>query len=82
MKFCSIRYNWRICIARQLIAFRIFRGMSQAEPSKKPGVTPLQVSQDERNEYGGVSMEKVKQVLKALDMNVFIVPHEQEKMSG
>ncbi|MBA4600868.1 hypothetical protein H2C83_00715 [Thermoactinomyces sp. AMNI-1] len=56
--------------------------MSQAEPSKKPGVTPLQVSQDERNEYGGVSMEKVKQVLKALDMNVFIVPHEQEKMSG
>ncbi|MGA8941705.1 MAG: helix-turn-helix transcriptional regulator [Thermoactinomyces sp.] len=69
-------------IGRQLIAFRIYRGMSQAELAKKLGVTPPQVSRDERNEYGGASMEKVKQVLKALDMNVVIVPYEQEKMSG
>lgn len=69
-------------IGRQLIAFRIYRGMSQAELAKKLGVTPPQVSRDERNEYGGASMEKVKQVLKALDMNVIIVPHEREKMSG
>ncbi len=69
-------------IGKQLIAFRIYRGMSQAELAKKLGVTPPQVSRDERNEYGGASMEKVKQVLNALDMNVVIVPHEREKISG
>ncbi|MBA4495716.1 helix-turn-helix domain-containing protein [Paenactinomyces guangxiensis] len=68
-------------IGRQLIAFRIYRGLSQAELAKRLGVSAPQVSRDERNEYGGASMEKVKQVLKALDMEVVIVPSELNKVS-
>jgi predicted XRE-type DNA-binding protein len=69
-------------IGRQLIAFRIYKGISQAELAKRLGVSPPQVSRDERNEYGGASMEKIKQVLKALEMEVWIVPSELEQVSG
>lgn len=68
-------------IGRQLIAFRIYKGISQAELAKRLGVSAPQVSRDERNEYGGASMEKVKQVLKALEMEVLIVPNEWRKVS-
>lgn len=66
-------------IGRKLIAFRIYKGLSQAELAKRLGVTPPQVSRDERNEYGGASMEKIKQVLKALEMDVLIVPNNYER---
>jgi len=69
-------------IGRQLIAFRIYKGLSQAELAKRLGVSPPQVSRDERNEYGGASMEKVKQVLKALEMDVLIVPSDWKRVSG
>lgn len=68
-------------IGRQLIAFRIYKGLSQAELAKRLGVSAPQVSRDERNEYGGASMEKVKQVLKALGMEVVIVPSDWNKLS-
>ncbi|WP_124727159.1 helix-turn-helix domain-containing protein [Staphylospora marina] len=69
-------------IGRQLVAFRIFRGISQAELARRLGVTPPQVSRDERNEYGGASMEKVKQVLRALEMDVILVPSEGRRAAG
>jgi DNA-binding XRE family transcriptional regulator len=69
-------------IGRKLIAFRIYKGLSQAELAKRLGVSPPQVSRDERNEYGGASMEKVKQVLKALEMDVLIVPSDYERALG
>jgi predicted XRE-type DNA-binding protein len=69
-------------IGRQLVAFRIYRGISQAELARRLGVTPPQVSRDERNEYGGASMEKVKQVLRALDMDAVIVPSEGRRVAG
>jgi hypothetical protein len=69
-------------IGRQLVAFRIYKGLSQAELAKRLGVSPPQVSRDERNEYGGASMEKVKQVLKALEMEAIIVPNELERALG
>lgn len=69
-------------IGKQLIAFRIFRGFSQAELAKKLGVTQPQISRDERNEYSGASMEKIRQVLDALDIQLQMIPTKVQKVSG
>ena len=54
-------------IGRLLIALRIYRNMQQRELAQKIGVSESQVSRDERNEYRGASIEKVREVLEALD---------------
>ncbi|TCS95953.1 helix-turn-helix domain-containing protein [Hazenella coriacea] len=69
-------------IGKQLIAFRIFRGFSQAELAKRLGVTQPQISRDERHEYSGASMEKIRQVLEALEIQLQIIPAEVQKISG
>lgn len=67
-------------IGRQLIAYRIYKGVSQAELAKRLEVSAPQVSRDERNEYSGASMEKIKQVLRALGMELLLVPNEWRKV--
>lgn len=54
-------------IGRILIALRIYKGMQQKELAKRLGVSEAQVSRDERNEYYGASVEKIRSVLEALD---------------
>jgi DNA-directed RNA polymerase specialized sigma subunit len=54
-------------LGRLLIALRINRGIQQKELAKKLGVSEAQVSRDERNEYRGASLEKVQDVLGALE---------------
>jgi transcriptional regulator with XRE-family HTH domain len=57
-------------IGRHLIKLRIWRGLSQTDLANKLGVKQTQVSRDERDEYSGASIHKIKQVLKALDVEL------------
>lgn len=53
---------------RTLIAYRIYIGMSQQELANKMGVPDSQVSRDERNEYYGVTKERIQNVMDAMGM--------------
>ena len=54
-------------IGRLLIALRISKDIQQKELAKKLGVAEAQISRDERNEYHGASIEKIRSVLEALE---------------
>lgn len=49
-----------------LIAMRIANGLSQRELAEKLGVSEAQVSRDERNEYHGITVDRVQRVLDAM----------------
>jgi len=55
-------------IGKTLIAYRIYTGMSQNELAEKLGVSPSQVSRDERNEYFGATIERIQNVMEAMGM--------------
>ncbi len=57
-------------LGRILVALRINKNIPQKELAKKLGVSEAQVSRDERNEYFGASIEKIKAVLDALEGNL------------
>jgi DNA-binding Xre family transcriptional regulator len=49
-----------------LIAMRIANGLSQRELAERLGVSEAQVSRDERNEYHGITVNRVQRVLDAM----------------
>ncbi|RWR06238.1 helix-turn-helix domain-containing protein [Siminovitchia fortis] len=55
-------------IGKTLIAYRIYIGMSQQELAEKLGVSPSQVSRDEKNEYFGATIERIQSVMDAMGM--------------
>jgi ribosome-binding protein aMBF1 (putative translation factor) len=55
-------------IGTHLIKLRIWRGISQTELAKRLGVSHAQISRDERFEYQGANMERIRQILKALEV--------------
>lgn len=57
-------------IGRLLIGLRIALGLSQKELADRLEVSAAAVSRDERNEYHGVSVEKVQRILEALDVRL------------
>jgi predicted XRE-type DNA-binding protein len=57
-------------IGKHLIKLRLWRGLTQSELANRMGVSNSQVSRDERFEYSGASMERISQVLKALDVEL------------
>ncbi|WP_289140857.1 helix-turn-helix transcriptional regulator [uncultured Brevibacillus sp.] len=60
-------YNFET-IGKTLIAYRIYINMSQNDLAEKLEVSPAQVSRDERNEYFGATIEKIKSVMTAMGM--------------
>ena len=54
-------------MGRTLIALRIANGLSQREVAERLGVSEAQVSRDERNEYHGITVERVQKVLDAME---------------
>ncbi|WP_349775629.1 helix-turn-helix transcriptional regulator [Halalkalibacter oceani] len=46
-------------LGKTLIAYRIYLGMSQQDLAERLGVSPSQVSRDERNEYYGARLERL-----------------------
>jgi len=57
-------------IGRMLIAFRVALNISQRELAKRLGVSEAVVSRDERNEYHGISVERLQRVLDALKVRM------------
>lgn len=57
-------------IGQLLVALRIARGITQRELAERVGVHESQVSRDERNEYHGVTVERVQRILDALGVEV------------
>ncbi len=57
-------------VGRLLIALRIARGLNQRELAERLGVHESAVSRDERNEYHGVTVERVSRVLTALEVTI------------
>lgn len=55
-------------LGKSLIAYRIYVGLSQQDLANRLGVSPSQVSRDERNEYYGATVERVQEVMKAMRM--------------
>ncbi|WP_150274858.1 helix-turn-helix domain-containing protein [Paenibacillus tepidiphilus] len=59
-------------IGKNLIAFRIYINMTQAELARRLEVSEAQVSRDERNEYYGATAEKIEAVMNAMGMRATI----------
>lgn len=58
-------------LGRLLVYFRIAQGMSQTDLADAFGVHSSQVSRDERNEYHGITLERLKKLLRALGVNLW-----------
>lgn len=57
-------------VGTMLIGVRIALGLSQREFARRLGVSESQVSRDERNEYHGITVERVTQILDALGVRL------------
>jgi DNA-binding XRE family transcriptional regulator len=57
-------------LGRYLIACRIWNQISQKQLAEQLGVSPQQVSRDERNEYRGATYDKLKTVAKVLNVQI------------
>ena len=53
-------------LGRSLIALRINKNMSQKDLADKLKIAESQISRYEKNEYRGISMERVNEILNAL----------------
>lgn len=54
-------------LGRSLIALRINKNISQKELADKLEIAESQISRYEKNEYRGISIERVNEILKALN---------------
>jgi len=57
-------------LGRLLIGARIYRGLSQRELAALLRVHESQVSRDERNEYGSITVERASRILEALGVEL------------
>jgi transcriptional regulator with XRE-family HTH domain len=57
---------------KYFVAARIARGMTQRQLAEKLEVKESAVSRDERNEYHGMSVEKMERLANVLNLRVLI----------
>lgn len=57
-------------MGKLLIALRIFKGLKQSDLAECLGVDPSQVSRDERNEYSGITLQRVSKIIDALKVHL------------
>ena len=57
-------------LERWLVALRIAKGLTQRELAERLGVHESQVSRDERNEYHGITLERARRILQAMNVDV------------
>jgi len=53
-----------------LISLRIAKGLTQTDLAAKLSINESQVSRDERNEYHGISLDRVSKILEALGVRL------------
>ena len=72
-------------IGQRLIGIRIYLGLSQRELAQRLEVHESQVSRDEKNEYHGITVERVEEILTALGANMtssFEIPTPKAAVGG
>lgn len=57
---------------KYFVAARIARGMTQRELADRMGTKESAVSRDERNEYHGISMDKMDRLAAVLELKVLV----------
>lgn len=57
---------------KYFVAARIAKGMTQRELAEKLGLKESAVSRDERNEYHGMSVEKMERLAEALKIKILM----------
>ena len=57
-------------LGRMLVALRIALGFTQRELAERLGVHESQVSRDERNEYHGITVDRVSRILDVLGVQL------------
>ena len=57
-------------LGKSLVYFRIAKGLSQADMARSLEIDPSQVSRDERNEYFGITIERLEKTLRALGVTL------------
>ena len=57
---------------KYFVAARIARGMTQRELAERLGTKESAVSRDERNEYHGISMDKMDRLAAVLNLKVLV----------
>jgi DNA-binding XRE family transcriptional regulator len=55
-----------------LIALRLAKGLTQRQLAERLGVNEAQVSNDEKNEYAGISVERAQRIIDALEGSVTV----------
>ena len=65
-------------LGRQLVALRVYVGMTQGELAERLGVPAAQVARDERNEYHGITVERANRVIEALGVELHTYVSEPE----
>lgn len=55
-------------IGKSLIAYRIYLGLSQQKLAERLNVSASQISRDERNEYYGATIERIREVMESMHM--------------
>lgn len=71
-------YNLR-GLGHMLIALRIARGLSQRELAARLDIHESQVSRDERNEYHGITLDRVSRILDALNARLHTTVELEEQ---
>jgi DNA-binding XRE family transcriptional regulator len=63
-------------LGRLLIAMRLARGLTQRQLAGMLNVSEAQVSRDERNEYHGITKERARRIVQALNyhLNLQVAP--------
>lgn len=59
-------------VGRLLIALRIFKGLSQRDLADRLRVSESVVSRDERNEYHGMTVDRVQRIINALGASIVL----------
>ncbi|PTX53970.1 helix-turn-helix protein [Melghirimyces profundicolus] len=67
-------------VGHLLICYRIYKGITQKELADRLGVSPAQVSRDERNEYKGASSDKLQRVAEKLGIPLSVQPQNEKDM--
>src|SRR5438445_98960 len=60
------RFSGLESIGPLMVALRVFQGLTQRDLAERLGVHESQVSRDERNDYFGITVERLKKIVQAL----------------
>lgn len=61
-----------------LIKMRIYKGITQEEMSEQLGISQVQISKDEKNEYQGIGTSKLNRILRVLGIEKLTIISKED----